>query len=344
MNEFQAKLCTFLIKDKKKRDFVRKLVMDKKYYNEIDAKLKESKVKEVKICNHASCRYERLEARKKEIGSRAALDEYLSSYLEPVRKAVQEELQNVKEVSEPTNSPMFTMWLQDNPPELVQMCLDSIKRFYPDIIIITEKNVSDYIDVPNYMWGKYKDGILSATQFSDYVRSALLDKYGGIWIDSTYYMLAPIPQFINKIQYFVMKNQDNNMISSNFLKFEKNNYIIKTMRIFMEQYWKKEDVLIDYFLFHLYFMLLTRKDSQCIEMWNKIPYCLNTNPLYIYKMFSQDFDEDVLKYVRQTSFMYKLTYKDKNAENNPNSWYWYLINQWKKGILLTSALENAPSE
>lgn len=232
------------------------------------------------------------------------------------------------------------MWLQDNPPEVIQMFFDSIKRFYPELIIITEKNITDYVDVPNYIWKKFKDGIISATHFSDYVRSALLDKHGGIWIDSTYYMLAPIPRYISKAKSFAFKSHETDMISNNFLKFKKNNYLIKTMRVFLEQYWKQEDFLIHYFFFHIYFMLAVKNDPQCAAIWKSIPFALNTNPQFLLHFLSHNFDEDILKYVRQTSFMYKLTYKDKGAEDNPNSWYWYLINQWRQGVLLTNALEH----
>ena len=33
---------------------------------------------------------------------------------------------------------LWTMWLQDDPPQIVQACLNSIKRIYPNLIVITD--------------------------------------------------------------------------------------------------------------------------------------------------------------------------------------------------------------
>jgi hypothetical protein len=48
------------------------------------------------------------------------------------------------------------------------------------IIVITKKNVLNYVDIDFY--NKYKQ--LPAFRFSDFLRVYLLDKHGGIWIDS----------------------------------------------------------------------------------------------------------------------------------------------------------------
>ena len=44
---------------------------------------------------------------------------------------------------------------------------------------------------------------------------------------------------------------------------------------------------------------------------------------------------DMLKYLLKTSFMYKLNRKNKTCINNPDIWYWFLINKYRHGELLT---------
>ena len=61
MNEFQANLCTFFIKDKEKKEFVKKLVMDKNFYYKVTGKSNPKDKLQVKVLS----RYEKLEARKK---------------------------------------------------------------------------------------------------------------------------------------------------------------------------------------------------------------------------------------------------------------------------------------
>ena len=42
------------------------------------------------------------------------------------------------------------MWLQEDVPECMEMCLTTIKNIYPNVKYITEKNMFDYIDIPDY--------------------------------------------------------------------------------------------------------------------------------------------------------------------------------------------------
>ncbi len=57
---------------------------------------------------------------------------------------------------------IWTMWLQEEIPEICSMCIDSIKSFYPNAVVITEKNVNKYITIPNYIINKYKSGKMHA--------------------------------------------------------------------------------------------------------------------------------------------------------------------------------------
>ena len=84
---------------------------------------------------------------------------------------------------------VWVMWLQgiNNAPEIVQRCIDSQKKYMPDkkFIIVTEDNVLDYVELPDYIVEKRNKGIITNAHFSDLVRNALLIKHGGYWIDSS---------------------------------------------------------------------------------------------------------------------------------------------------------------
>ena len=73
---------------------------------------------------------------------------------------------------------VFVMWLQKNPPELVKACIERMRDFYPNLTVITNDNLSNYIQRPIYIKEKLGKGIISYANFSDYVRSCLLAKYG----------------------------------------------------------------------------------------------------------------------------------------------------------------------
>lgn len=75
--------------------------------------------------------------------------------------------------------PIWIMWWQglgSATPEIVQRCIDSIKRHANNrsIHIITSENYQEFIDIPSPIIAKVSSGKLSLTAFSDYVRCKLL--------------------------------------------------------------------------------------------------------------------------------------------------------------------------
>lgn len=282
-----------------------------------------------------SYRYRKFQKIKKKNGAGTATRYYLSKYLY-VPELTKQELQNIpqEEINKPTDN-IWTMWLQEDVPELIQMCLSTIKKQYPNAIVITESNMFNYINIPDYIYKKYKNGTIKPCHFSDYLRICLLDKYGGTWIDSTCYMLTKAPQYMTKENFFIMQDIYRKTISNFFIHSAKNNYLTKSMRIFLEEYWKKEDITIDYFFFHAFFLLLVSNDNTAKAVWENIPNGLNHITWQIQMQQGKKVNMDMLKYLLKTSFMYKLNRKNKTCINNPDSWYWFLINKYRHGELLT---------
>ena len=91
---------------------------------------------------------------------------------------------------------IWVCWWQglENAPEIVKVCFESIKKFAGErkVILITQNNYQDYVDIPDYIIEKVKKGIISITHFSDVLRVNLLSKHGGIWIDATCLLTANI--------------------------------------------------------------------------------------------------------------------------------------------------------
>ena len=84
---------------------------------------------------------------------------------------------------------IWICWFQgiENAPELVKACYNSVLKNYKDkeIIVLTEENYEQYVDIPEYILKKWKKGYISFAHFSDILRIELLSKYGGLWLDST---------------------------------------------------------------------------------------------------------------------------------------------------------------
>lgn len=78
---------------------------------------------------------------------------------------------------------IWISWLQglDHAPELVKACYKSVceNMVGYQINFISEKNMSEFVDIPDFILNKWKSGIISHPHFSDYLRTALLTQRGG---------------------------------------------------------------------------------------------------------------------------------------------------------------------
>ena len=69
-----------------------------------------------------------------------------------------------------------------------------------------------YADIPDYIMEKYKEGMITKTHFSDYLRTCLLLKNGGYWCDATVYMTGQIPNEITSSEFFMFKTPSFSML------------------------------------------------------------------------------------------------------------------------------------
>lgn len=70
----------------------------------------------------------------------------------------------------------------DNAPDLVKKCYQSVVRNNPNkkVIVISEKNISDYVTFSEYIVTKLKQGVITHTHMTDLLRLDLLITYGGL--------------------------------------------------------------------------------------------------------------------------------------------------------------------
>ena len=77
-------------------------------------------------------------------------------------------------------------------PPMVKACINRNTKVLQsqDIVfqIVTEDNVKKYIDFPTYIEKKYQKGLISKAWYSDVLRWGLLTTYGGLWLDTTFYL------------------------------------------------------------------------------------------------------------------------------------------------------------
>jgi len=227
---------------------------------------------------------------------------------------------------------IWTMWLQgeDNAPQLVKRCFQQMRLFYgvENVIVIDERNVKEYVNIPEYVWAKYKDGIISRTHFSDIIRVLLLCTHGGVWIDSTCYLSDRLPAEFFSTQLFAFQNPDcffgAHKASSWFIIANKNSLILNLVRLMLLEFWKKNNKLDDYFLFHVFFSIATDATDLTRNEWSKVPFFNNDTPQIMRRELSLPYNANRFASLCKMSSIHKLSYKlDVHAHN---SIYDYLCN------------------
>lgn len=218
-----------------------------------------------------------------------------------------------------TSNYVWICWLQgiDQSPDIVRACFHSVKENCKGkkIIFLDEKNLNNFINLPDYIITKWRQGIISNAQFSDIVRADLLSNFGGIWIDATVLLTTPLEKYITDSDLFAFRTTFNDsedtpiLISSWFLSSKKNNPIITETRRLLLEYWKEHNVLINYYLFHLLFSLVVRSFPR---EWQSVPLQTNGNSHLLQFRLNEKYKESEFLHLCKLTNIHKLTYKDVN--------------------------------
>lgn len=155
------------------------------------------------------------------------------------------------------DSIFWVMWWQgeDNMPPLVKAAYRKLRENAGDhrVVLLTNVNISEYIQLPEYIVGKYNKSIITLTHLTDIIRFKLLYEYGGFWIDSTIFMEKPLEENIYSFPVYTIKHGKGKPLcmglwSAYFWGGAKGNPFFKYVYDLFCEYWKKENYLIDYFL------------------------------------------------------------------------------------------------
>lgn len=216
-------------------------------------------------------------------------------------------------------SPVWVCWLQglEQAPMLVRNCIRSIERQMnssQQLLVLSARNYADFIDLPEIIIAKWKEGKITNTHFSDILRIHVLARYGGCWIDATCYMTSPVPAEILQAPLFLFRTHGEfsyTYIQSCFMVSKPNNYVMRKWCAAIRAYWEQETSLINYFTLHLMFIALLHRDSQFKAEFEKV-MVINDEPMHMLlneMKKGRDYSDEFMKAVKAHSFIQKLTYK-----------------------------------
>ena len=158
------------------------------------------------------------------------------------------------------------------------------------------------------------------------IRTALLAEHGGLWIDATTYLTSKIPNYIfeSKMFMFDMSNEDDIMIYNNwFIYTKKNNRVFLALRDYLYLFWKNENKVHEYFVWHLFMRHIYDFYKNDFENVTYIPHeCSHM----LIKRLNDKYDEHYFKLADKMCSIQKLTYKNID-EKKENTFYQYIISK-----------------
>ena len=190
---------------------------------------------------------------------------------------------NYEESAKETPHVIWTIWWQgeDNAPPLVNACYDSIRRHAgnAEFRVVTKDNLKDYLDVPDFIIQAKENGTLSMANFADVLRLMLLEKYGGLWLDSTIYLAGEIPEEAFDLPFYSLhtKWQYNSYVQHNLYHIfviggRPESKLISFTRAMFFEYLKKHDTMIDYFMLDYIFYIAYQEFPDIKAEIDSLPY------------------------------------------------------------------------
>ena len=87
--------------------------------------------------------------------------------------------------------------------------------------------------------------------------------------------------------------------------------IIQSLIQLLYAYWEKENKLVSYSIFHLFFSIAIEESPLNQSLWNKVPNVSGTQMFYLQTRMGEIFDRKAYQLATQLSSLHKLTYKFK---------------------------------
>lgn len=224
------------------------------------------------------------------------------------------------------NDTIWTIWWQgeENAPYIVKECINSMRKHSNGhkVIVIDKFNYKEYIDIPNYVLTRYKNGkkdksllkniVLSRPLLSDIIRCGILAAYGGIWADSTIFFAEAIDESIFKKEWYTLGQDDKKYVgegkwSTFFFECKKNNSLVRFIFAALCEYWKEKNYYINYLMFD-YLIDVACKYSSDIDLM--INNATNSKPLTINRNYNRIVtnENEINNFIKKQIF-HKLSYK-----------------------------------
>lgn len=173
--------------------------------------------------------------------------------------------------STPMTKTVWMLWMQgwDSTPSLVKKVKDSWVKMNPGwtIQLVSKANLSDFIDASKIPW------TASVQAQSDVIRIHLLEKYGGVWADSTLACIAPLDSWLPEFDSIWMYRgglviTHGKGPASWFICAKKGSYSVHRWKEEVDKYWSNRKGTHNYFWLDSLWFQLYRTDKKFAQEWD----------------------------------------------------------------------------
>ena len=201
--------------------------------------------------------------------------------------------------------------------------------------LITFENCREYVTFTNTIIQKYNDGKISMTHLSDILRAELLYRYGGMWIDATYYLTAKLPEKLLESNLYTLRFEKSNWSaditrgrwSGNFWIANKGGKLMQFLMESLWYYWETEEALVDYYLIDDMIAVAVETFADIKEQLERCGF-YQGDVFALTGLMNKKFRPEYEKQIKNTSVFYKLNRRENYVKSNiagEQTVYGYLI-------------------
>lgn len=231
---------------------------------------------------------------------------------------------------------IWMIWWQgvdENTPKTVIQNIQRVRQLHPDwnVNLITKYNYMEVVDIPKYMEDHIRNNDFSMTHISDYLRIAILEKNGGVYLDCNFFPLKAM-DCVLEYPFYTIKHGtvsewhvSKGLWTTGLLAAGRKNVLFSFLKEMYEAYFLDYSFVPSYFFIDAIIGLGYENIEAIKSEIDLVPY---NNKQYNFINFrgNDSFDEEIWKSVLSDTFVLNANYKNcfLNEKNGEPTFFGYL--------------------